>query len=119
MEDLGDCMFAPIPVEPPELLHEVVPQYTPGGRPLRRRPERPKTPHEVMALVARGLIVHPTVPSFAEYFGQPGVTYVPIIDMPPLKTALAWRKRNKDRRLRAFIDVARSTLASRRTRIAR
>jgi hypothetical protein len=60
--------------------------------------------------------VHPTVPSFAEYFGQPGITYVPISDAPPLKSGLVWRRRASHPRLREFVRLARTVLASRRER---
>jgi hypothetical protein len=63
-----------------------MPRVTPGGRSIHRLDRRPKTPHEVTALIARGRIVHPTVPSFAQFFGQPGITYVPIEDMPWVKS---------------------------------
>jgi hypothetical protein len=67
----------------------------------------------VTALIARGKIVHPTVPSFAEYFGQPGVTYVPISDMPPLESGLVWRRGASDPRLREFVRLTRDVIESR------
>jgi hypothetical protein len=65
-------------------------------------------------VVGRGRIVHPTVSSFAQYFGQPEVTYVSISDMPRLKSGLVWRRRASDPRLREFIRVTRDVLAARR-----
>jgi DNA-binding transcriptional LysR family regulator len=114
IEELADYRVAPITDEPKELIDAVMPRRTPSGRPIRRLPRRPKTPHEVTALIARGRIVHPTVPSFAEYFGQPGIKYVPIRDMPPLRSGLLWRRRASDPRLREFIRVTREVLAARR-----
>src|SRR5919108_430328 len=50
-----------------EMLAAVIPERTPSGRAIRRRRLRhsPRTAYEFEALVARGTIVHPTVPSFA------------------------------------------------------
>jgi DNA-binding transcriptional LysR family regulator len=114
IEEVSDYPVAPITDEPKELIDAVMPRRTPAGRQIRRLSRRPKTPHEVTALIARGRIVHPTVPSFAEYYGQPGIRYVPIGDMPPLKSGLFWRRRTSDPRLREFIRVTREVLASRR-----
>jgi DNA-binding transcriptional LysR family regulator len=114
IEDVADYRVAPITDAPRELIDTVMPRRTPGGRQLRRLTRRPKTPHEVTTLIARGRIVHPTVPSFAEYFGQPGITYVPISDMPPLKSGLVWRRRASEPRLREFIRVTREVLTQRR-----
>jgi hypothetical protein len=75
---------------------------------------RPSTPHELTVLVARGRIVHLTVPAFAEYYGHPGITYVPVSDMPPSKSGLVWRRRASDPRLREFIRVTREVLAAAR-----
>lgn len=114
IEDIADYAVAPITDSPKELIDTVMPRQTPSGRPIRRLPRRPKTPHEVTALIARGKIVHPTVPSFAQFYGQPGITYVPVDDMPPLKSGLVWRRRTANPRLREFIRVTRATLAAAR-----
>jgi DNA-binding transcriptional LysR family regulator len=119
IEEVADYPVAPITDEPKELIDAVLPRKTRGGRQIRRLPRRPKTPHEVTALIARGRIVHPTVPSFAEYFGQPGIKYVPISDMPPLKSGLLWRRRTSDPRLREFIRLTRELLAARRASVPR
>jgi DNA-binding transcriptional LysR family regulator len=119
IEEVADYPVAPITDEPKELIDAVMPRRTPGGRQIRRLPRRPKTPHEVTALIARGRIVHPTVPSFAEYFGQPGIKYVPISDMPPLKSGLLWRRRTSDPRLREFIRLTRELLAASRASVPR
>lgn len=114
IEDVADYPVAPITDSPKELIDAAFPRTTPAGRRIRRLPRRPKTPHEVTMLVARGKIVHPTFPSFAEYFGHPSIKYIPIADMPTSKTGLVWRRRDSNPRLRAFIRVARDVLAARR-----
>jgi DNA-binding transcriptional LysR family regulator len=118
VEDLADYHVAPMKGFPEDTVAYVIPRRTPSGRPIRRRRLRttPRTPYDVEALVARGTIVHPTVPSFAEYFGHPEVIHVPIGDMPPAETALIWRRRDSDPRRREFVRVARRVLAQRPTR---
>jgi DNA-binding transcriptional LysR family regulator len=114
IEDMADYRVAPIADSPKELIDTVFPRRAPSGRPIRRLTRRPKTPHEVTSLIVRGQIVHPTVPSFAEYFGQPGIIYVPISDMPQQRSGLVWRRRDTNPRLRALIRAARAVLATRR-----
>lgn len=110
LEDLADYLLAPITDFPKELIDTAFPRRTPTGRTIHRRTQRPQTPHEVTTLVARGSIVHPTVPSFAQYFGQPGITYLPIVDMPDARSGLVWRRRSADPRMREFVRVTRETL---------
>lgn len=114
IDDIADYEVAPITDNPKELIDTLVPRKSPAGRPIRRMTRRPKTPHEVTALVARGRIVHPTVPSFATYYGHPGIIYIPITNMPPMKTGLVWRRGSSDPRLREFIRVTREVIASHR-----
>ncbi|TCC45430.1 LysR family transcriptional regulator [Kribbella pittospori] len=114
IEDIADFPVAPITDSPKELIDTVIPRRTPAGRAIRRSTRRPKTPHEVTALVARGQIVHPTVPSFAQYFGQPGITYIPISDMPSVRSGLVWRRRDVNPRLREFVRATRAILATAR-----
>src|SRR3954447_408553 len=114
IEDVADYAVAPISDVPKELVDAAIPRTTPKGQRIRRLSRRPRTPHEVMALVAQGKIVHPTFPSFGEYFGQPSVKYMPIVDMPTSKTGLVWRRRDPNPRLREFVKVAREVLGAHR-----
>jgi DNA-binding transcriptional LysR family regulator len=112
VEDLADCHVLPLDGFPEELVARAVPYTTPSGRPIPRRRLRhmPRTPYDVEALIARGAIVHPSVRSYAEYYGHPGVTHVPIRDMPPSETGLVWRRQASDSRHREFVRVAREVL---------
>lgn len=112
IEDLADYHVVPLSEFPTETVDAVIPRVTPSGRPIRRRRLRhtPRTPYEVEALIARGVVVHPTVPSYAEYFGHPDIVHVPIRDMPPSTTGLVWRRHDADPRLRAFVEAAREVL---------
>jgi DNA-binding transcriptional LysR family regulator len=114
LEEISDYLVAPITDSPKELIDAVMPRTTPSGRQIRRVTSRPTTPHEVTSLIARGKIVHPTVPSFAEYYGQPGIKYIPIADMAPLESGLVWRRRATDRRLREFIRVTQAVISTAR-----
>lgn len=100
---------------PGETVDAIIPHTTPLGRPVRRRRLRltPRTPFEVEALVARGVIVHPTVPSYADYFRHPDVLHVPIHDMPPVTTGLVWRRGSSDPRLHEFVRFTRDVIAGR------
>ena len=111
IEDVAAYQVGPITDSPKEMVDATIPRTTPGGRRIRRLSPRPKTPHELTALVARGKIVHPTVPSFAEFFGHPTIKYIPIADLPAAKSGLVWRRRDPNARLREFIRVAREVLA--------
>jgi hypothetical protein len=50
------------------------------------------------------------VASAAPRFAHPDVVCLPIADLPPSSTALAWRRGDSDARLSAFLDVARDFL---------
>ena len=120
VEDLADHEVPDVSgVLPPALAEAMVPAETPGGRPIRRRRVRIDDLSELVMHVARGRIVHPTVASFGEYFRHQDVVYVPISDLPPLESALVWRRRNPDPRLRAFVAVAREVLRPAATRAGR
>jgi DNA-binding transcriptional LysR family regulator len=118
IEDVAAHKVLPISELPEEMIENLIPHHTPGGRPIERlRTKRPpRTPHELISLVARGRIVHPTVASLDEYVRHPEVVYVPIVDLPPSKAALVWRRPASDPRLREFIRVAREVLRTSKRR---
>jgi DNA-binding transcriptional LysR family regulator len=104
-EDLADYTVAPIEGLPDEMLEALVPSRSRSGRPIPRLDSPPAAVGEVTSLIARGRIVHPTVPAFAEYFGHPGIVYVPITDLPESTTALVSLK-GAGRAVREFRAVA-------------
>jgi hypothetical protein len=94
-----------------------MPSRTPSGRPI---------PYTNLSLlvsgltglilrVSRGELVHPTIPSAAPYIG-PDLVYIPIVDLPPMRSALIWRRPATDAKLREFIAVAREVLRARKPR---
>jgi DNA-binding transcriptional LysR family regulator len=113
IEDVADYQVAPLD-GPEELIEVLVPHHTPSGRPIRRA-RHTRSPSEVVGLIARGRIVHPTVPSFAERLGHPNIVYIPITDMKPSRTALAWSRGTTNLRLREFVRITREVLRSTRT----
>jgi hypothetical protein len=61
---------------------------------------------DVLHLIARGDIVHPTVASFHTYYRHPDVTHVPLIDAPPTESVLIWLTDKENAAIRAFAEVA-------------
>ena len=89
---------------------------TPSGRLFRRHKldehsgnDRGRMTSALAYLIATGRIVHPTVPSLAKLYGHLDIVYVPITDMPPLCSALVWRRSATHPKLREFVQIARAT----------
>jgi DNA-binding transcriptional LysR family regulator len=123
IEDVADFEVSPLRRGVrDEVVEAMVPLATPSGREIRRANAEtlrrggddslPLGPQHVMTLVARGLVVHPTVPSVRALWSHPDIVYVPIVDMPPSRTAIVHAKRPQTPTLRAFLDVAAVVLDS-------
>jgi DNA-binding transcriptional LysR family regulator len=103
----------------PTAFHEVwIPSRTPAGRPIRHQPfsngslgDRGRMTSELLHLIATGRIVHPTVRSFANMFGHPDVVYVPIADLPALRSALVWLRDTNHPRVRDLARVAEDVIS--------
>jgi DNA-binding transcriptional LysR family regulator len=78
------------PADVPELAEASCPSYTPSGRPIMPADVEINDISELLLLIARGRLIHPTVAPFAEHFQHPGIAVIPIQDLPPSSTALAW-----------------------------
>lgn len=109
-EDLADYTVPDGTTLPRELMDALIPPCTPSG--LRLKRVFAHTPTEVLMRVAAGEIVHPTVSSFLEYFPNPGVTAVPIRDLPPSETALVWLKEHRSVKIEAFARAAADVVAA-------
>jgi DNA-binding transcriptional LysR family regulator len=109
LDDVADHAVGEFDTPLKAMIEALIPSTTPAGRPIPRAPVRPRSLPEVFALVARGAIVHPTVPSLGEYIAHPNVVLVPLEGMPLSETALLWLE-SADKRIRAFVDVARGIL---------
>jgi DNA-binding transcriptional LysR family regulator len=116
-EDLADYTLTDGNTGRRELMDALIPPYTPSGRRLKR--VITQTPTEALMRVAAGEIVHPTVASFLDHFPTPGVTAIPIRDLPPSETALVWLKANRSVKIDAFVRAAADVLGAQRKRGAR
>jgi DNA-binding transcriptional LysR family regulator len=105
IEDVADYKVGWFDTLPPELEEAILPSRTPGGRPIERLRRPIRNLSELAMLVARGDVVHLTVPSMADYWG-PDIVYIPVTDLPESIEALVWLRSNPDRGLREFARIA-------------
>jgi DNA-binding transcriptional LysR family regulator len=96
------------PTIPPAVYDLIVPPCTPSGRPIRRT-HPVQTIHEILSLVARGRIVHPTS-STVPIFSRDDIILIPIDDLPPIPLGLVWCTSRENPRIRALDEVARSMI---------
>jgi DNA-binding transcriptional LysR family regulator len=108
-EELADYPVTDQRSLPREMLDAFIPPRTPSGKLLRR--VEIKTIAEGLMQAAAGDTVHPTVRSFLEHGRPPGITAVPILDLPPSQTALTWLTTNHSARIDAFAQIAADVLA--------
>jgi DNA-binding transcriptional LysR family regulator len=110
IEDLAEEEVALLPPTTPSAVYDLlVPPRTPSGRPIRRT-QAVQTINEILSLVARGRIVHPTS-SAVPIFNRDDVTLIPIGDLPPLPLGLVWCASRENPRIRALNEVASLQLA--------
>ena len=98
------------PTTPPAVYELLVPPRTPSGRPIRRT-QPVQTINEILSLVARGRIIHPTS-STVPIFNRDDVVLVPIDDLPPLPLGLVWRVGRENPRIRALNEIAGSVASA-------
>jgi DNA-binding transcriptional LysR family regulator len=111
IEDLaGEEVALLPPTTPPAVYDLLVPPRTQSGRPIRRT-QPVQTINEILSLVARGRIVHPTS-SAVPIFNRDDVVLVPIDDLPPLPLGLVWRAGQENPRIRALNEIASSIAAA-------
>jgi DNA-binding transcriptional LysR family regulator len=114
-EELADYAIPRLDGWPRELHDTLLPATTPSGRPIAgvRIPVGERNLLEIAHRVGRQELVFPTVAS-AQPFGAPfDLVYVPITGMEPARSALVWRRRERDPKLREFIRTARAVLRAR------
>ena len=111
IEELAGEEVALLPSTTPSAVYDLlVPPRTPSGRPIRRT-QPVQTINEILSLVARGRIVHPTS-STVPIFNRDDVVLVPIDDLPPLPLGLVWRAARENPRIRALNEIASSIAAA-------
>jgi DNA-binding transcriptional LysR family regulator len=108
-EDVADYKVSDVLGVPRDTMDAFVPQRTPSGRRVRRMIHTSIA--EFIMRVATGACVHPTVTSFREHIGHPGITTIPIRDMPPSESALVWLEDQQTPKIAAFVEVAAQVLA--------
>jgi len=111
IEDLAneDVALLP-PTIPPAVYDLIVPPRTPSGHPIRRT-QPVQTINEILSLVARGRIVHPTS-STVPIFNRDDIALIPIEGLPPIPLGLVWCTSRDGPRIRALNEVARSMIAA-------
>jgi DNA-binding transcriptional LysR family regulator len=115
-EELADYAIPRLDGWPRELHETLLPARTPSGRPIPavRIPAGERSILEIAHRVARQELIFPTVAA-AQPFGAPfDLAYVPITGMAPARSALVWRRRERDPKLREFIRIARDVLRAAR-----
>jgi DNA-binding transcriptional LysR family regulator len=106
----------------PQALHEaVIPFQAPSGRPIpgSRFHVDERAVLELPIRIARGEFVFPTVPSAISHMGELDLVFVPMTGMPPLRSALVWRRPARDPKLREFLRVAREALQGSARKLSR
>jgi DNA-binding transcriptional LysR family regulator len=110
VEELADREVAQMtPPFPPALYDAIIPPRTPSGRVIRRS-QPVRSIHELVALVARGRIVHPTATGIP-LFTRDDIVQVPISDLPPLPLGLIWCTAHENARIQALASTIRSLRA--------
>jgi DNA-binding transcriptional LysR family regulator len=112
LEELADYAIPRFDGWPRELHETLFPATTPSGRPIPgvRIPAGERNILEIAHRIARQELVFPTIASAEPYMAPFDLVYVPITGMAPARSALVWRRRARDPKLREFIRIARELL---------
>jgi DNA-binding transcriptional LysR family regulator len=107
LEDLADRDVALMtPPFPPALYDAIIPPRTPSGRVIHRS-QPVRSIHELVALVARGQIIHPTAAGIP-MFARDDICLVPLMDVPPLPLGLIWCTAHHNARIQALAETVES-----------
>jgi DNA-binding transcriptional LysR family regulator len=120
LEEVADYPVVQMHWVPTELHETWLPSKTPNGRSFRYHKvddrDRGRLLSEMGYLVASGRIVHPTVRSLTKIFDHLDIVYVPITDMPLMRSALVWLHAATHPALREFVHLTSEVLRSTRAR---
>lgn len=105
LEDLADRQVARVDGLPAGFYDGMLPPATPAGRPIPRSVPA-KSMSEIFALVAAGLIVHPTIDSMRRLWPRTDIVWLPIDDLPPAELGLVWRRGDENGRIRELARYA-------------
>jgi DNA-binding transcriptional LysR family regulator len=104
MEDLAAADLIEIEGEIPEYRRELqAPSRTPEGRRIGSAPVV-TSPQEALILVAGGKGALLTGAHAAVYQPRPGVVYLEVVDAPPVRYGLVWRKGEDTEAVRAYVE---------------
>ena len=116
VEELADYRVGHVPGLATEFHDAWVPSKTASGRPIHSdlldntaSGDLGDMTLELGYRVASGRLVHPTVPSLVKVWGHLDIAYVPINDMPPMRSVLVCAA---DPTVRDFIRTAREILSA-------
>ena len=112
VEELAGERIARFSGWPRELEESFSPPQTPSGRPLAAMnvPAGGRSQLGLSMRIARGEILHLTVPPAAPH---PDIAYVAVDGLPPLSSALVWRRRERNPQRTEFVRIARTVLNAR------
>jgi DNA-binding transcriptional LysR family regulator len=106
-DEIGDRPVGTLrPSLPAAFRDAFIPPVTPAGRRLTRAGGTLGTATETNMQVALGTLVHVAVEGWTERHHHPEVVAVPIRDLPPSLTALAWLTSIANPRTSAFVEQA-------------
>ncbi|MDR8414407.1 LysR family transcriptional regulator [Nonomuraea sp. 3-1Str] len=83
-----------------------VPFHTPSGRPIERGPAGTSA-EAVLTLVSSGEVVNIFPAHASRYWARPDIVWLPVTDMDPFTSSLAWRGEAENDVIRALADVVR------------
>jgi DNA-binding transcriptional LysR family regulator len=115
-EALADYRVPRFERMPQEFRETWIPTRTPRGKaiPSVRMDMVHRDLHQLGMRIARGELVHVTIPSAVPLFSA-GLELVAIrvTDLPPWRSALVWRRRSLDLKAREFVRAAQDVVKSR------
>lgn len=101
--------YSPTARYPRALADAILPPRTPSGRPIPREGPETDSPAEILAQVAAGQFVRPSVAGVSRWHGRDDITLLPIADLPPLPLGLIWVASRENARIRALAETAQAT----------
>ncbi|WP_040811642.1 LysR family transcriptional regulator [Nocardia concava] len=106
LEDLTGLTLIRMPESvPSSIRHYLVPDRTPGGRPITHG-KTANTFQEILALVGANEGVFMVGNLVTDFYSRPDVVYLPITDAPPVEWGFAWKLSRETARIRAFNEKA-------------
>lgn len=117
VEELAvESVMARPPTLPASAMDTQIPPLTPNGRPIPRAAS-PRSYRELLALVARGHVVHPTATA-NPLVHRDDIVAIPLHGLPPLQLTPIWRATDTNEHIQAFVHIAQHDRGPRTARIA-